>query len=151
MRNLFFNPSTLLAFFILLNFNSFSQIEDDVYYTPPEEIKPIKNRKMYTKIDERIPEEGESIYFFAAARNSYWHYDKDNNQVYLYIFLQGIKHEIEKERPAYNLSFVLDRSGSMSGSKIEYTKQALSYAIDLLGEKDYISIVQYNEVVDVVE
>lgn len=48
-----------------------------------------------------------------------------------------------------NLSFVLDRSGSMTGEKLEYTKQAVRYALDHLTPEDKASIVVYDQEVQV--
>lgn len=44
-----------------------------------------------------------------------------------------------------NLCLVMDRSASMKGSKIENVKQAISSIIDRLDEKDYLSLVSFNE------
>lgn len=54
------------------------------------------------------------------------------------------------ERLPVNLAFVLDRSGSMSGPKIDLAKRTVSAALARLGERDRFSIVVYDEVVDVV-
>lgn len=54
------------------------------------------------------------------------------------------------ERLPVNLAFVLDRSGSMSGPKIELAKRTVSEALAHLGERDRFSIVVYDDVVDVV-
>jgi len=48
-------------------------------------------------------------------------------------------------RPPLNLSFVLDRSGSMSGDKLAFVKQAAEYAIDLLDERDRTALVIYDD------
>jgi Ca-activated chloride channel homolog len=47
------------------------------------------------------------------------------------------------ERPALNISIVVDRSGSMSGEKIEQVKDAARQMVGLLGDKDRVSIVSY--------
>jgi len=43
-----------------------------------------------------------------------------------------------------NFSLVLDKSGSMSGEKIQRVKDAVKYVIDLLGDQDYISIITFS-------
>ena len=48
-----------------------------------------------------------------------------------------------------NVSFVLDRSGSMSGAKLAYTKQAVSYAVNHLLASDFASLVAYDAEVEV--
>jgi Ca-activated chloride channel family protein len=50
-------------------------------------------------------------------------------------------------RPPLNLAAVIDRSGSMAGPKLDYTKQALRFLIDQVTEKDHLAIVTYDDVV----
>lgn len=52
-----------------------------------------------------------------------------------------------KRRPL-NLSLVIDRSGSMAGDKIEFTRQAAQFLVQHLGSTDQFSIVLYNENVE---
>ncbi|MBF0573751.1 MAG: VWA domain-containing protein, partial [Desulfamplus sp.] len=52
------------------------------------------------------------------------------------------------KRPPVNLSLVLDRSGSMSGSKIERAKDAAIEALQRLGKNDIFSLVVYDHNVD---
>jgi Ca-activated chloride channel family protein len=52
-------------------------------------------------------------------------------------------------RTAMNLCLVIDRSGSMEGPPLEYVKQACSYVVDLLSPNDVLSIVTFEETVDV--
>jgi len=54
------------------------------------------------------------------------------------------------ERPAVNVAIVLDRSGSMGGSKIALAKRAVRHALQLLGSRDRFSLVVYDDAVDVV-
>lgn len=49
-----------------------------------------------------------------------------------------------------NLSLVLDRSGSMSGDKLRNLKEAVRLVIDQLQPQDYVSIVIFDDKVDVV-
>lgn len=57
---------------------------------------------------------------------------------------------IEKARPRLNLGLVLDRSGSMSGRKIERARDAACYCVDQLVETDRISITIFDDRVDVI-
>ncbi len=48
------------------------------------------------------------------------------------------------DRPPANVAIVLDRSGSMSGQKIEQAKEAAIQAVRRLGAKDIVSLVAYD-------
>lgn len=52
-------------------------------------------------------------------------------------------------RTPMNLCLVIDRSGSMEGPPLEYVKQACSHVVDLLTPNDVLSIVTFEETVDV--
>jgi Ca-activated chloride channel family protein len=52
-----------------------------------------------------------------------------------------------RRRPL-NLSLVIDRSGSMGGDKIAFTRQAAQFLVQNLGSRDFLSIVLYNENVE---
>jgi Ca-activated chloride channel family protein len=56
----------------------------------------------------------------------------------------------KSERDPVNLAFVLDRSGSMAGDKIELAKRAVATAVDRLLPTDRFAVVCYDEQVDVV-
>ena len=50
----------------------------------------------------------------------------------------------EEETPSLALALVIDRSGSMSGDKMELAKAAAKASADLLGPQDYISVVAFD-------
>lgn len=50
----------------------------------------------------------------------------------------------EKENPSLGLLLVLDRSGSMTGQKIEMTKEAAKEAVELLSPQDYVGVVAFD-------
>jgi Ca-activated chloride channel family protein len=55
-----------------------------------------------------------------------------------------------QERPPLNLSLVLDRSGSMEDrGKIEYLRQAAKLAVGRLGERDTVSVVEFDDQITV--
>ncbi|MDF1664962.1 MAG: VWA domain-containing protein [Planctomycetota bacterium] len=67
-------------------------------------------------------------------------------------FVLKLKTEALKEkldRKPLNVSLVIDRSGSMSGQKMEYTKKAAQHLIERLQIDDRISLVCYDSEVDV--
>jgi Ca-activated chloride channel homolog len=53
------------------------------------------------------------------------------------------------QRTPLNLCLVIDRSGSMEGTPLEYVKQACAHVVDMLGPNDILSIVTFEETVDV--
>ncbi|MBA2570296.1 MAG: VWA domain-containing protein [Chloroflexi bacterium] len=53
-------------------------------------------------------------------------------------------------REPLNVSFVLDRSGSMGGQKIDLARQAIAQGIAALHDEDRFSVVAYDDQVDVV-
>jgi Ca-activated chloride channel homolog len=55
----------------------------------------------------------------------------------------------ENNRPSLNLALVLDRSGSMSGEKLEYVKQAACHVLDQLKEQDQVALVVYDDGIQV--
>jgi Ca-activated chloride channel family protein len=52
-------------------------------------------------------------------------------------------------RTPLNLCLVIDRSGSMEGPPLEFAKRACDYVVDLLGPDDVLSIVVFDETVEV--
>ena len=52
--------------------------------------------------------------------------------------------EKEKETPSLGIVFVIDRSGSMSGEKIEMAKEAAKAALELLSDRDYAGVAAFD-------
>lgn len=52
------------------------------------------------------------------------------------------------DRLPLNLAAVVDRSGSMHGPKLAYTKQALLFLVDQVGPQDYLSVITYDDHVE---
>lgn len=67
---------------------------------------------------------------------------------YLLVELQPAQ-AIASLRMPVNVSFVLDRSGSMKGKKIERVRQATAMALDMLGPQDTFSVVIFDHRHDV--
>jgi len=55
-----------------------------------------------------------------------------------------VRFEKENENPSLGLALVLDRSGSMSGDKIELAKEAGQAAVELLSPNDYVGVVAFD-------
>ena len=94
------------------------------------------------------PPAGGSITWNIAPRNSYVLAD-GNHETYLYLSLRSGADERERPRMPLNISLVLDRSGSMSGDKIAYAKKAAKAVIDRLGPEDLLSVVNYDDRVEI--
>ncbi len=52
--------------------------------------------------------------------------------------------EKEKEKPSLAMVLVIDKSGSMGGTKIEMAKDAARAAVELLGAKDKVGVVAFD-------
>ncbi|GHU06508.1 hypothetical protein FACS1894158_13160 [Betaproteobacteria bacterium] len=68
---------------------------------------------------------------------------------YLKISLTGFPLEIRKRSPI-NLALVIDRSGSMTGERIEKARDAAAMAVSMLDSDDTLSIVAYDSTVEVI-
>ena len=53
--------------------------------------------------------------------------------------------EKEKDKPSLAMILVVDRSGSMAGQKLEMAKEAAKAAAELLGPKDQIGVICFDE------
>ncbi|MFD1019772.1 VWA domain-containing protein [Thalassobacillus hwangdonensis] len=69
--------------------------------------------------------------------------------VYLLLELNA-KEMNSTNRAPINLSLVLDRSGSMSGSPLEYCKEASKFVVTQLSEQDRMSMVIFDDSIDTV-
>ncbi len=70
------------------------------------------------------------------------------HDVYAAIDVEAVKHA-GGERPPVNLAVVIDRSGSMSGDKIEHAKAAARRLVNVLGDRDRVAVVSYGSDVSV--
>lgn len=71
-------------------------------------------------------------------------------EVVLKIDLEAAAQRKKTRRTPLNLAVVLDRSGSMTGAKIEKAKQAAVQLVDRLAPEDYFSLIIYSDSADVV-
>lgn len=68
---------------------------------------------------------------------------------YLKVSLTGFPLNANKRSPI-NLALVIDRSGSMGGDRIEQATEAAVMAVNTLSAQDTLSVVIYDDVVDVI-
>ncbi|MBC7774981.1 MAG: VWA domain-containing protein, partial [Phycisphaerae bacterium] len=95
--------------------------------------------------------ETKSLSLNYALDNQYFLRNGPNKDVYLYLSLTGGPSPKQSQRPPLNLALVLDRSGSMSGEKLAYAKKAVSFVVNHLSPTDTLSIVHYDDQVEVVQ
>ena len=69
--------------------------------------------------------------------------------LYLLLDIEAAQAQPKESRLLLNLGFVIDRSGSMSGEKLHYTKQAVQYAAGHLAPSDTASLTVFDESVEV--
>ncbi|MDF1826247.1 MAG: VWA domain-containing protein [Verrucomicrobiales bacterium] len=77
------------------------------------------------------------------------HQCEDEQRVVIKIEVEGADVPLGERMPL-NLSIVLDRSGSMSGGKLDQAKQAAEMLVDQLDRDDVLSLVVYESDVEVV-
>jgi len=58
--------------------------------------------------------------------------------------------EKEKEKPSLGMVLVIDRSGSMDGDKLEMAKSAARSAVELLGNRDQVAVLAFEDQTSVV-
>ena len=75
-------------------------------------------------------------------------YRPDDDEDGFFMLLASPKIEAPDERPKKTVIFVLDRSGSMSGTKIEQARAAAKYVLNNLREGDMFNIVAYDSQVE---
>ncbi len=85
-----------------------------------------------------------------VAENNYWLKSSPKNDFFVYFESQAEKFESNIKRIPLNISLVIDRSGSMGGDKLAFVKKAVKFIIDNLSKDDILSIVQYDDKVEVV-
>jgi Ca-activated chloride channel family protein len=68
---------------------------------------------------------------------------------YLRVGLTGIPVKNVEQRTPVNVAIVLDKSGSMTGEKLRKAKEAALASIDRLGPNDIVSVIAYDQTVDV--
>ncbi|MFT7580243.1 MAG: Ca-activated chloride channel family protein [Myxococcota bacterium] len=68
---------------------------------------------------------------------------------FLRVSLKGFELESPADRGTVNVAIVIDKSGSMSGKKIDFAKRAARAALGKLSPKDIVSVLAYDGTVQV--
>ena len=85
----------------------------------------------------------------AAMANPFLKSDKKQT-TFLKVGLTGFEMKSDKERPPLNIAVVIDRSGSMKGDKIKQAREAAKSALDRLGSRDILSVIAYDDDIEVI-
>ncbi|MFN0203169.1 MAG: vWA domain-containing protein, partial [Bacteroidia bacterium] len=110
------------------------------------------NESTITDMPAKVEESNfKTIAMTAKLDNEYYPKGEKNKSIFVYLTVKGNEVEKKQDRTPLNISLVLDRSGSMSGDKLAYSKKAMSFVIDQLQPEDMLSLVQYDDEVDVLQ
>jgi len=66
-----------------------------------------------------------------------------SNSLHVLFQIKTAPKPTHQERPPCDIAIVLDRSVSMTGEKLEYSKLAINHIIDNLGENDRLHLIAY--------
>ncbi len=89
------------------------------------------------------------IQLFGGLGNSQVHSGDSQTPLYLYLEVKAAKVASPDSRKPLNLNLVIDRSGSMAGQKLDYAKKALAFIVQHLQSEDRVSLVQYDNQVEI--
>ena len=70
-------------------------------------------------------------------------------RLHVRVGMKGVRRAGEKSRAPMNIALVIDRSGSMQGKRIDEARRAAQMAIDRLSPDDIVSVVSYDDRVEV--
>ncbi|WP_315817986.1 vWA domain-containing protein [Paraflavitalea speifideaquila] len=90
-----------------------------------------------------------AVSWLAQADNKYFLSTSNPQEFYVYLQVRGLETFQEKKRVPLNISLVLDRSGSMRGDKIAFARKAAAFVVEQLGQEDVLSIVNYDDRVEI--
>jgi Ca-activated chloride channel family protein len=98
---------------------------------PPSAAEAAQSVKLQTRLGQSVMQEGQG------------------GSVYLRVSLEGLAPEREGARTPANVLLVIDKSGSMSGDRIEQAKEAALMAVERLGSDDVLGVVTYSSTAEV--
>src|SRR4029079_9407934 len=93
-----------------------------------------------------------AISFTTGLENDFYQVDSINKTGHFYIEVKLAKFLNDNvKRIPLNISIVIDRSGSMQGTKMGFAKKAAKNIIDQLRSEDIVSVVVYDNDVDTIQ
>ncbi|MFL5787422.1 MAG: vWA domain-containing protein [Flavisolibacter sp.] len=101
-----------------------------------------------------------AVSLISGLDNDYYYSDSNNRTGYLYVETNVASYtNYNQARTPLNISIVIDRSGSMGEdrpekkpfSKIEYAKKAAKLIVEKLDSLDYVSVVVYDNFINVIQ
>lgn len=131
------------GFAMILTLSSFfkSQSTPIEPSTPPDDIAYRSNKKEHSSNNH--------LHLYTAFENDYHTPSEPKGYFYAELNADRLTNFAHHEVPL-NLAIVIDRSGSMSGEKIENARKAAKYIIKQLDADDYVSIISYSSGVELV-
>jgi Ca-activated chloride channel family protein len=149
LKNL--NKNKCQTLFISINIRDNHPINN--IYSPSHNIEINKTSKNEAKITfEGKSEDGDFIIYYGINRNQtglnlITHKNKDEDG-YFMLLISPIEDINKSERINQNFIFVLDKSGSMTGEKIQQAKDALIYCLNNLNNNDRFNIITFSTQVE---
>lgn len=92
---------------------------------------------------------GNGVIILTTKADKPYYLKGSDEAVYLYVQIRSGEAPSAVKRVPLNISLVLDRSGSMEGNKLVYAKKAISFVVDQLSADDYLSVVNYDDYIEV--
>lgn len=143
MKHILFLVTMVFPITILLHVQQINE-------KPKEKTATIKTGPIKGQVSPQ--DDSSSMAFELISENSFYLVNKGEPELYVMAKVTGPEDLAQKKRTPLNISLVMDRSGSMSSeNKLENVKKACKLVINNLSDNDLLSIVAYDDQVNVVQ